>query len=259
MDIISLALQEDVGSGDKSANLLVDKNITAKVICRDGAVICGFEYFAKCFDNIQINWQISEGQKVEKNTIICTLKGNNKEIITKERTALNFLQTLSATATQVYNLNQKIKHTNTQILDTRKTLPGLRIAQKQAVKCGGGVNHRLGLDDEIMLKENHISQIGITQAVATAMDKYPNTAIIIEVENLEQLKEADDLGVKRILCDNFDILTLKKAVQIATTKLEASGNISEDNIVEYATTGVDFISIGSITKNIKAVDLSLLI
>jgi nicotinate-nucleotide pyrophosphorylase (carboxylating) len=256
-EIIKIALFEDIQAGDKSASLLVDEVVKAQVICREDAVISGFEYFEKCFENIQIIWHIKECEKVEKNTILCTLTGNNKEIITKERTALNFLQTLSGVATKTYKLTQIIKDTQTKILDTRKTLPGLRVAQKNAVVCGGGVNHRMGLYDEIMLKENHIKLLGIKKAVEKAQKTYPNTPIIVEVENLDELKISDDLKVKRILCDNFDTQTLTKAKKFAKTTLEASGNIDENNILEYAKTGVDYISIGSITKNIQAIDLSL--
>lgn len=259
MNSIELALDEDIGSGDASADLLDDKNIIARLICRDAAVICGTTYFNKCFKNVEISWHSKDGEKVAKNTTLCTLSGNNKEIITKERVALNFLQTLSGVANATRNLNEKIKHTQAKILDTRKTIPLLRKMQKEAVVCGGGANHRLGLYDAIMLKENHISQLGITQAVQLAKTKYPHLDIIVEVENLEQLREANELDITRILCDNFDLKMLSEAVKISNKPLEASGNIDEKNITAVAETGVDFISIGAITKNIQAVDLSLLI
>ena len=259
MDIITLALSEDIDSGDVSVSLLEDKNITAQVISRENAVLSGTKYFDKCFTDVDIEWNFKNGDKISQNDVLCTLTGNNKEIITKERTALNFLQTLSSTATQTNNLVKIVKNTNAQILDTRKTIPMLRKMQKQAVLDGGGVNHRFGLYDAVMLKENHISQIGITKAVKLAKQKYPNLDIIVEVENLEQLKEADSLDITRILCDNFDINLLKQAVKIAKKPLEASGNIDENNILKVAETGVDFISIGSITKNIAAIDFSLLI
>jgi nicotinate-nucleotide pyrophosphorylase (carboxylating) len=257
VDIVALALQEDIKGGDKSAELLDDNIITAEVISRDEAIICGLEYFTKCFNDIEIHWNITSGEQVAKNTILCTLTGNNKEIITKERTALNFLQLLSGIATKTHYLSQKIKHTHTQILDTRKTIPLLRKAQKEAVICGGGSNHRFGLYDAIMLKENHISQLGITQAVKYARQQYPHIDIIVEVENLKQLREANNTDITRILCDNFDIQMLKEAVTISHKPLEASGNIDKNNIVAYAETGVDFISLGDLTKNIHAIDLSL--
>lgn len=263
--ITQQALDEDIGTGDVSASLLPDKNINAMIVVSEFAVICGIDYAQTAFmlmdKNIKIDWKIADGDCVAKNQILCTLNGSSRGIISAERVALNFLQTLSATATQTRFLVDKIKHTKTQLLDTRKTLPNLRLAQKYAVKCGGGVNHRMGLDDCIMLKENHIIAVGsIKNAVKIAVKKYPDLPLIVEVENLSQLKEALALsGISRILCDNFSSAKLVQAVQINSGKipLEASGNINKDNIIKFAETGVDYISIGAISKNIRAIDLSL--
>ncbi|MDC9726538.1 MAG: carboxylating nicotinate-nucleotide diphosphorylase [Candidatus Thioglobus sp.] len=263
--IVQLALAEDLGSGDVSADLLTDNTIQASIVCRENAVICGVEYAQSAFlllnQDIQINWQIKEGDLVKPSQVLCTLSGSSRAIISGERVALNFLQTLSAVATQTQQLVAKISHTNAKLLDTRKTLPGLRLAQKYAVKCGGGVNHRLGLYDCVMLKENHIIASGsIGKAVARAQEKYPALPLIVEVETLDQLNEVLMLsGVTRALCDNFSVQMLAEAVSLAKGKLplEASGNIDDTSIVEIAETGVDFISTGSITKNIQAVDLSL--
>ncbi len=265
LNIVKTALSEDIGSGDVSAGLLDDKHITADIVCKESAIICGIEYAQSAFlqldSNIDINWNIEDGSSVDKGDVLCSLSGSSRAIITAERVALNFLQTLSAVATQTDILVKKISHTNAKILDTRKTVPGLRLAQKYAVKCGGGVNHRMGLYDCVMLKENHIIASGsITKAVEASTEKHPDLDLIVEVESLEQLQESLGLsGITRILCDNFSIKDLSKAVGITGAKipLEASGNIDKDNIVDVANTGVDYISIGSITKNIQAVDLSL--
>jgi len=263
--IIHMALEEDIGTGDLSSDLLNNETIKASIICREKAVICGVEYSDYCFTeldpSIEIHWKINEGEEVMPGTIICQLVGLAQAIISAERTALNFLQILSATATQTRLLINLIKHTKTQLLDTRKTIPNLRYAQKYAVKCGGGVNHRMGLYDCIMLKENHIMAIGsIEKAIELAKINNPETPIILEVETLEELKRVLKIeGIKRVLCDNFSIVELTKAVSKAkgVCQLEASGNIDENNIVSYAETGVDYISIGAITKNITAIDLSL--
>jgi len=260
-----MALSEDIGTGDLSSNLLVDNVTSAKIICREKAIICGIEYSDLCFStldpNIEINWKIKEGEEVSPGFVICHLKGKSQAIISAERTALNFLQTLSATATQTKHLVDMIKHTNAKLLDTRKTIPNLRYAQKYAVKCGGGVNHRMGLFDCVLLKENHISSIGsLEESIEKALFEFPNKPVIVEVETLDQLNSALLIkGITRILCDNFSPKELLEAVAIARGiyPLETSGNINEKNIIEYAETGVDFISIGSITKNIHSIDLSL--
>ncbi|SMN16240.1 Quinolinate phosphoribosyltransferase [decarboxylating] [uncultured Candidatus Thioglobus sp.] len=264
-DIVALALNEDIGTGDVSASLLDDKTLSAQIIARESAVICGIEYAQTAFlaldDKIQIEWQLSDGDNIQKNQVLCTLSGTSRAIISAERVALNFLQTLSAVATQTQYLVGKIAHTNAQLLDTRKTIPGLRLPQKQAVKCGGGVNHRMGLYDCIMLKENHIIAAGsIKNAAHLATAQYPDLPLIVEVEDLTQLGETLGLvGINRALCDNFSIADLTQAVALANNKLplEASGNIDEKTIAAVAETGVNYISIGAITKNIQAVDLSL--
>ena len=263
--IVQLALSEDIGQGDVSSVLIDNKIIEAEIICRDDAIICGVEFFNLCFlsidPKIQIHWKVEDGSRVKSGDKICGLKGNTKTIVTAERAALNFLQILSATATQTSYLVSLIKSTNAKLLDTRKTIPGLRKAQKYAVKCGGGVNHRMGLYDCIMLKENHILSIGsLEQLIKNAINQFPKTPIIVEVESLEELQSALLMkGIKRILCDNFSLQDLREAVKISEgiCPLEASGGITEINILDYANTGVDYISIGSITKDIKSIDLSL--
>ena len=265
LKIVQQALNEDIGSGDVSASLLPNRQVEASIIARESAVICGIDYaqcaFSLIDDAIQVNWQINDGDQVVENQTLCTLSGPANAIVSAERVALNFLQTLSATATQTRYLVDKIAHTGAQLLDTRKTLPGLRLAQKSAVKCGGGVNHRMGLYDCVMLKENHITAAGsIQKAVQTAVGQYPDLPLIVEVESLDQLQQVLELSnVTRVLCDNFSIKDLTDAVKLAKGKLplEASGNIDENSIADVASTGVDYISTGSITKNIKAVDLSL--
>jgi len=265
LNIVQQALNEDIGSGDVSASLLPEGQVSASIVAREPATICGIDYAQTAFllidDAIQINWQINDGDQVVEGQTLCTLQGSANAIVSAERVALNFLQTLSATATQTRYLVDKIAHTDAQLLDTRKTLPGLRLAQKSAVKCGGGVNHRMGLYDCVMLKENHIAAAGsIQKAVQTASDQYPDLPLIVEVESLDQLQQVLKLNrITRVLCDNFSIKDLTSAVKLAKGKLllEASGNIDENNISEVANTGVDYISIGAITKNINAVDLSL--
>ena len=263
--IVNMALSEDIGTGDLSSSLLVDNVTSAKIICREKAIICGIDYSDLCFStldpDIVINWKIKEGEEASPGFVICHLKGKSQAIISAERTALNFLQTLSATATQTKHLVDMIKHTNAKLLDTRKTIPNLRYAQKYAVKCGGGVNHRMGLFDCVLLKENHILSIGsLEKSIEKALLEFPNKPVIVEVESFDQLKRALSIkGITRILCDNFSPQELHEAVAIAKGiyPLETSGNINEKNIIEYAETGVDFISIGSITKNIHSIDLSL--
>ena len=265
--IVKIALLEDIGSGDVSANLLPrDKIVNAQVISYDEAIICGLDYFDEVFrqldNNIVIDWQINAGQKVGRGDCLCYIKGQANIIITAERTALNFLQILSATATKTQILVDKIKHTNAQLLDTRKTIPNLRLAQKQAVICGGGVNHRMGLYDCVLIKENHLTALGsIELAMKKSYEQYPNLPMIIEIEDLRQLSEvlSSPIIPMRILCDNFSPEVLTKAVTMVDGKipLEASGNITTDNILSYAQTGVDCISSSSMTKNITAIDLSL--
>lgn len=264
---VHIAIQEDLGVTDYTAQLIPsDQAAEATVIAREAAVICGIPWVEECFKqiapNAQINWQVSEGEQVEANTILCTITGNAREILSAERCALNFLQTLSATATATRKYVDAIQGTNARIMDTRKTLPGLRIAQKYAVSVGGGLNQRLGLYDGILIKENHIAAAGSIPAVlaeATKISAPLNLNVQIEVENLTELEEALKAGAKLILLDNFDIPTLKAAVALNAKRaiLEASGGISLSNVREIALTGVDRISIGDLTKNIQAIDLSM--
>ena len=263
--IVNMALSEDIGTGDLSSSLLIDNITSAKIICREKAIICGIDYSDLCFStldpDIVINWKIKEGEEAAPGYVICHLKGKSQAIISAERTALNFLQILSGTATQTKHLVDMIKHTNSKLLDTRKTIPNLRYAQKHAVKCGGGANHRMGLFDCVLLKENHILSIGsLEKSIEKAFLEFPNKPVIVEVESFDQLKRALSIkGITRILCDNFSPQELLEAVTMAKGiyPLETSGNINEKNIIEYAETGVDFISIGLITKNIHSIDLSL--
>jgi len=264
------ALAEDLGpagiaAGDPSAALIPENRILyAEVICREAAVICGRPWFDEVMhqldETIDIDWRVNEGQHVDANTVLCSLHGSARHLLSTERSALNFLQTLSATASQTHRFVEAIAGTGAQLLDTRKTLPGLRLAQKYAVRCGGGCNHRIGLFDMIMLKENHIIAAGsISQAVAQAKKQAPGIAIEVEVETLEELQEALDADVARILLDNMDLENLRRAVKLAAgkTPLEASGGVELETIRAIALTGVDYISTGAITKHVQAIDLSM--
>lgn len=263
--IVQLAISEDIGDGDLTSSLLGDKMIDAEIVCRENAVICGVEFANLCFlsidQNIQIDWSVADGSEVNSGEVICRISGPAKNIVTAERVALNFLQLLSATSTKTAELVRLIRGTKAKLLDTRKTIPGLRRAQKYAVKCGGGVNHRMGLYDCVMLKENHILAIGSLEAsIKNAVNKFPKIPIIVEVESLHELQSALSMrDINRVLCDNFSIEDLREAVKISSGiyPLEASGGMNENNILQYAETGVDFISIGSLTKDIKSIDLSL--
>ncbi|MCK4864419.1 MAG: carboxylating nicotinate-nucleotide diphosphorylase [Gammaproteobacteria bacterium] len=270
---VQQALNEDLGNStnadfkdcDVTASLIHgSKKSKAHLICREKAILCGREWVDAAFnllDNtIQIKWYFEDGQEINNNDVICEIDGNSRHILTAERTALNFLQTLSATATQASLFTKKIEQTGCKILDTRKTIPGLRLAQKYAVTCGGGVNHRVGLYDMVLIKENHIHAAGsIATAVSNARKKFPSLKIEVEVENINELQQAIDCKVDRILLDNMDIARLKEAVMITDKKidLEASGNITLETIRAIAETGVDYISTGAITKNINAIDFSL--
>lgn len=262
---VQQALNEDVATGDVTAELIAaTREARAQLICREEAILCGREWFNHAFyllDNtIEINWFFEEGQQLKENDILCEVNGNARNILTAERTALNFLQTLSATATSTNHYVKAVADTNCKILDTRKTIPNLRLAQKYAVTCGGGVNHRIGLYDMVLIKENHIQAAGsITAAVTTARKNQPALKIEVEAENLDELQQAIDNKVDRVLLDNMDIKTLEKAVALTDkqTDLEASGNITLETIRAVAKTGVDYISTGAITKNIAAIDFSL--
>ncbi|MFI4918618.1 MAG: carboxylating nicotinate-nucleotide diphosphorylase [Legionellales bacterium] len=265
---VSRALLEDVGTGDVTAALLdLELVVTAELISREPMLVCGQlwvnEVFKQIDQKITVQWHVAEGAWLAAPALLCTVHGAARSILTAERTALNFLQTLSATATQTHYYVQKLQGSQAQLLDTRKTIPGLRLAQKYAVLCGGGVNHRLGLYDAFLIKENHIKACGsVAQAVALAKQAQKHLLIEIEVETLAELSEALAARPDRILLDNFSQEMLLQAVQMNQPKccdLEASGGIHLDNITTVAQSGVDYISIGAITKSIQAVDLSLLI
>lgn len=260
---VALALAEDIGSGDLSA-ALVSGMAKAQVICRDTAIICGIPWFNEVFHqldpDIQIQWPISEGARVSPGTILCQLSGEAATLLSGERCALNFLQTLSGTASLVRTYVDAMGASRARLLDTRKTLPGLRSAQKYAVRCGGGYNHRMGLYDAILLKENHIAALGSIQAaIQLARQRFPGYGVEVEVETLEQLQQAKQGKADRVLLDNMDLACLRQCVQLANgeLELEASGGVTLDTIGDIARTGVDFISVGALTKNVQAVDLSL--
>lgn len=259
------ALKEDVGDGDITAELIPHDNISlATVISRESCVFCGLDWFEETYrqidEDILIDWCVDDGEHIEADQIICTISGSSQHIVTGERTALNFVQTLSATATLSARYAEKVADTESKVLDTRKTIPGLRMAQKYAVSCGGCENHRLGLFDAFLIKENHINACdGITNAVNEARFHNPELSVEVEVENMEELQQALDAGANRVLLDNFGIDSLQQAVKICKGKIitEASGNITLDTIHAVAETGVDYISTGALTKDIKAIDLSM--
>lgn len=267
---VAAALTEDVGSGDLTAALIDgDEVVGASIIAREPLVLAGHpwanEVFRQLDERVQLDWYIEDGQDAQADEVICKLVGPARALLTGERSALNFLQTLSATATSTAAFVAAVAGTPAKVLDTRKTLPGLRQAQKYAVRCGGGHNHRSGLYDAILVKENHIRSAGsITEALRRAKTAASDVLIEVEVESLDELREALDAGAERILLDNFPIAALREAVDINAAygyvgaELEASGNVSLETIREIADTGVDYISTGAITKNIRAVDLSML-
>ncbi|UPG91474.1 carboxylating nicotinate-nucleotide diphosphorylase [Luteibacter aegosomaticola] len=262
---VERAFAEDVGPGDATADLLdPDATATAVLTCREDAVLCGTAWFETAFRkldaNVQIEWLAKDGARVAAGAAICRLAGKARALVTAERTALNFLQLLSATATVTSHYADAIAGTKTRVLDTRKTIPGLRRAQKYAVLCGGGTNHRMGLFDAMMLKENHIIAAGgIPAAVRAARAIHPSLPLIVEVETLEELAQVIEAGGDRALLDNFTPAMLEEAVRLTAGRipLEVSGNVEIDTIRAIAETGVDFISSGALTKHIRAIDLSL--
>jgi len=262
---IEHAFAEDLGPGDATAELLpAQARAHAELTCRESAVIAGIAWFEACFrrmdPDVQIIWQAADGQRVEAGSVICRLSGQARALVSAERTALNFLQLLSGTATRTASYVDAVKGTNTRLLDTRKTLPGLRVAQKYAVRCGGGYNQRMGLYDAILVKENHIIAAGsIASAVEAGRRLHPALMLEVEVENLDELAQAIDAGVDRIMLDNFSLPLMIEAVQFTAGRvpLEVSGNVELDTIADFAHTGVDFISVGALTKHVRAVDLSL--
>ena len=263
---VDAALAEDMGSGDLTALLIpADAIARATIVCRTDAVLCGQAWLEACFRRLDaratVSWLVAEGTRIAPGTRICEIRGQARALLTAERTALNFLQILSAVATATRRYVEAVKGTRAAIVDTRKTLPGLRLAQKHAVRTGGGVNHRLGLYDGILIKENHIAAVGSATAAINAARKIapPGVWIQVEVETLEQLKEVLAAGANMVLLDNMDLDTMRAAVKITAgrAQLEASGGITLDNVRAIAETGVDRISVGSLTKDIKAVDLSM--
>lgn len=264
-DTVSRALAEDQGAGDVSADLIMETaTARASVICRENAILCGTAWFDETFrqvsDSIKVKWLHNDGERVEADALLCTIEGSARAMLTAERTALNFLQLLSATATQTSVYADKIRHSTCKVLDTRKTIPCLRTAQKYAVRCGGGNNHRIGLYDRVLIKENHIMAAGsIAAAVESANRLHPGLIVEVEAENLAEVQQGIEANADIIMLDNFDMLTMKEAVKIAEgkTPLEASGGVNIETIEGIAETGVDFVSVGEITKNIRAVDLSM--
>lgn len=258
------ALEEDIGSGDVSADLLPDVPATAFVVCRQDAVVAGRPWFEGVFrrldPQVDIRWRCVEGEAVGAGSVLCTLGGRARALLSGERSALNFLQTLSSTATATAAYVAAVAGTRARVLDTRKTLPGLRLAQKYAVRAGGGDNHRIGLFDAVMLKENHIHAAGsITAAMAAARARHPGVPVIVEVEDFQELREALACRPERILLDEFTLPMMREAVALVAgaVPLEASGSVDLDRIAAVAATGVDCISVGALTKHISAVDLSM--
>lgn len=261
---VARALAEDIGSGDVTATLLPDIADSAYLLCKQPAIVCGRPWFDACHRALDpavlIRWSVDEGDRVSAGTVLATLQGRARALVTAERSSLNFMQTLSATATTTAAYVEAVRGTRARILDTRKTLPGLRLAQKYAVRVGGGFNHRIGLFDTVMLKENHVRAAGsITAAIRCARELHPRLPLIVEVETLAQLEEALREGCDRILIDDFDATMRREAVRIAAGRipLEVSGGVDLETVRSIAEDGVDCISIGGLTKHVEAIDLSL--
>jgi nicotinate-nucleotide pyrophosphorylase (carboxylating) len=262
---VERALAEDIGSGDATASLIAaTATATASLVTREAAILCGRPWFDGCFlaldPGIAVDWHAEEGSAVSAGQRLCSLRGSARALLSGERCALNFLQTLSATATATARHVEAVRGTHAVILDTRKTLPGLRLAQKYAVRCGGGSNHRIGLFDAILIKENHIAAAGsLAAAVNAARAQRPRLTVEVEVENFEELDEALAAGVDRIMLDDFSLGDLRVAVDHVAGRipLEASGGVDLERLRAIAETGVDYISIGALTKHIRAIDLSM--
>ncbi len=262
---VNNAIREDVGSGDLTARLIPEDDFAlATVITREPAIICGVDWFEEVFaqldSQIFIEWEVDDGDQVEADQVLCSISGSTRAMLTGERTALNFLQTLSATATRAGEYANAVNGTSVKVLDTRKTIPGLRLAQKYAVQCGGCHNHRVGLYDAILIKENHIMAAGgIDAAIQTARFNSPDIMVEVEVENMDELQQALDAAPDRIMLDNFTIDQLNEAVKLTAGKceLEASGNVTLETIHSIANTGVNYISTGALTKDVRAIDLSM--
>lgn len=262
---VARAFAEDIGAGDATADLLpAAAHATAVLTCREQAVLAGTPWFDACFrrldPDVRIEWRHRDGDTMAADTAVCTLHGQARALVTAERSALNFLQLLSGTATVTARYVAALAGTATRLLDTRKTVPGLRLAQKYAVRCGGGWNHRIGLYDGVLIKENHILAAGgIAAAVAAGRRMHPSLPLEVEVENLDELAQALEAGADRIMIDNFDLPMMREAVQITARRaaLEVSGNVDLDTISAIGHTGVDFVSVGALTKHVRAIDLSL--
>lgn len=262
---VKTALDEDIRTGDVTASLIPDtQQAEATIICREPALVCGRPWFDEVFhqldSNIEVNWQVEEGSYQAAETVLCTLKGNARLLLTGERAALNFLQTLSGTATTTRQYAQVLTGSKTDILDTRKTLPGLRLAQKYAVKCGGGKNHRIGLFDQVLIKENHILAAGsISAAVANAKSLYPELLVEVETENMDEVSQALAAKADIIMLDNFTHEDMREAVKLnnGQAKLEVSGNVTLEMLQKLSEIGVDYISSGALTKNVQSIDLSM--
>ncbi len=262
---VAAALAEDLGSGDVTAALLpATVMVEASIISREPAVLCGQDWLHEVYrqldPNIAVIWQANDGERLAENDVVCKLEGLARTVLSGERTALNYLQCLSGTATLAARYAAAAAGTRCTILDTRKTLPGMRLAQKYAVRCGGAVNHRTGLYDGILIKENHIISAGsISAAIAAARALATEFPIEVEVENLHELDEALVAGADIVMLDNFTLADTRAAVEktAGRAKLEASGNMSLDRVAEVAATGVDYISVGGLTKDVRAIDLSM--
>ena len=264
-DQTARALQEDVATGDITACLIEENaQASARIITREDGVLCGKAFVNETFQQVdsscQLTWQASDGDAIAADSLLCRITGPARALLTAERTALNFLQLLSGTASTAARYAARVAHTRVTLLDTRKTIPGLRLAQKYAVTCGGCDNHRIGLFDAFLIKENHIAAAGgISAAVLAARQIAPDKPVEVEVENADELKQALDAGADRIMLDNFSVPDLKAAVAYTNgrAQLEASGNVTDETLVSIAETGVDLISIGALTKHVTALDLSM--
>lgn len=262
---VAMSLSQDIGDGDITANLIKSTAMAeARVIAREPCVVCGISWFNKVFEcvdsKVQLHWLVKEGDWVAKNQALVTISGKARSLVTAEREALNWLQTLSGTATTVAHYASFLEGSATRLLDTRKTIPGLRFAQKYAVTVGGGKNHRMGLYDAFLIKENHIISCGsIQSAVTLAKKQQPGKLVEVEVESLSEMQEAIRAGADIIMLDNFSVPQVKEAVATCDgrAKLEVSGNVTEDQLKVIVETGVDYISVGALTKHVKAIDLSM--
>ena len=263
--LVTQALSEDVASGDITAELIgADVQASGRIVTREDGILCGTAFALEAFQQIDpschVEWAAQDGDSIAADSLVCTLSGPARALLTGERTALNFLQLLSGTATTAGQYAARVAHTKVKLLDTRKTVPGLRLAQKYAVTCGGCYNHRIGLFDAFLIKENHIFAAGgIAEAVAAARNVAPDKPVEVEVENKAELEQALAAGADRIMLDNFTLAALRDAVSLTAgnAELEASGNVTDETLVAIAETGVDFISIGALTKHVKALDLSM--